>query len=185
MEFHTEKRHHFDNEADAVTYLTGALEPYFQIMPEAQMRHLDGTRVRMDMLLLPRADAPVKHRRCLMGIELKAGHKDLRHYHLALKQAIDYRHSKVVDKRANKQRNKIPDYVFVFPAFLTPEEFRSQWWRGSIRLAGMFNVGTIHEVYRWGGWALEFRVSDTVIWRSDQGVVGHINFGTGRKRGAA
>lgn len=183
VEFHQEKRHMFDNEPEAVTYLREQLRPYFIIMKEVQMQHLDGSRVRMDMLLLPREESPVAHRFGLIGIELKSGHKELRNYHKALKQAIDYRHSVVVDKRVKRHRNKTPEFVFVFPSFV--DGYHQYWHRGSIRLAGMFNVGSIHEVHRWGGWALEFRVSDTAIWRSDQGVVGGINFGAGRRRGAA
>ncbi len=185
VEFYKEKHHSFDNEPEAVTYLHDLLKPYFHILQEVQMRHLDGTRIRIDMLLLPRKGSPVAHRFGLIGVELKSGHKELRAYHKALKQAIDYRHSRVIDKRVKNYQDETPDFVFVFPGYSETQPFNSQWYRGSIRLAGMFNVGAIHEVYRWGEWALEFRVSDSPVWRSDQGIVGGINFGTARRRGAA
>lgn len=176
-------RFDFPSEAEAVKYLHQRLNPYFKILQEVQMRHMDGTRVRMDMLLRPRHDVLIAQRFGLIGIELKAGHKALRNFHAALKQAIDYRHSVVIDRRAARFNGATPEFVFVYPAF--PNGRYENWHRGSMRLAGMFNVGTIHELTHWNAGTIEFRVSDSPIWRSNQGIVGHINFGTARRRGAA
>lgn len=184
----------FLSEQEAVWRISGLLAPVFHVVPEVWMRHLDGTKLRMDMAAVAKDDGSGFHRFTMIGVEVKRGYKSMRDFNYALKQAIDYRHSVIVDKRSNHFQNATPEFVFVYPDFTTSPAFSSENYRsaydGSIRLAGLYNVGVIREMR--GIWRngkrqseLEFRVSDSAIWRSKSGICGPSIFGTARKRGAA
>lgn len=185
----------FDTEQDAVYEIAGRMHEVFRLLSEVQMRHLDGTRLRMDLLAIPRKEAPEGfHRFSLIGVEVKPGYDNLRDFNRALKQAIDYRHSILADHRVKRHHEQTPPFVFIYPDFHdNPDDpavspiYRGGYY-GSVRLAGQFNVGVIREVYNYWGHGkkeLEFRVSDTPIWRSHTGWVNGVAFGTARRRGAA
>lgn len=188
----------FDTEQDAVQWVVERMAPRFKLVSEVRVEHLDGSKIRMDMVAIAREPNDLLpdhrfHRFHLIGVEVKYGYDSLRSFNRALKQAIDYRHSRIIDKRSKHHQGVVPEYVFVFPDFdpavdLTASEIYRGGYYGAVRLAGMFNVGVIRELRpSWNvrGSQLEFRVSDTPIWRTDYGVVGPFAFGTARRRGAA
>jgi len=134
-----------DSEKAASEWFGRWADPWFDLHKEVQLRHHDGTRLRIDYVGVPR----VPFNGDMVGFEIKRGKFDgFKEYSQALKQAIDYRHAKIEDKRFPAWEGKIVPYVFLW--FPDEEELTSSvydgWRPGAERLAGKFNVGRVRAV---------------------------------------
>jgi hypothetical protein len=140
--------------------------PYFRLLPEVWMKHLDGSRLRMDFLARPQDPSLFPVTPPLIGFEVKRDHDEFKTLSKALKQAVDYRHSAIDDRRIPKLCGITPLFVFVYP----PYEDEENMWAGAVRLAGRYNVGVAAASTLWNGAeALELRVADGRLWDSERG----------------
>lgn len=178
-------RQAFITEADASAYLAARLSPFFRLIPEVRLQHFDGSRLRIDYVALPRGEFRVP----LFGIEVKLNYPSYKDFSHALKQAIDYRHSVIIDPRSQLYRGQLLPFVFVWPDFrdLSESPLETAWVFGSERLAGKFNVGLIREQHDWQGTPfIGLHLSGSPFWRSHSGSVSGDQFGMAtRKRGSA
>lgn len=180
----------FRDEVASTERFLELMEPYFVLVPEVQMQHYDGSKMRIDFLGRPR------HREDMpwlpwAGFELKARFKEIKDFCKALKQGIDYRHGVVVDKRLQNIRGMTPPFLFIWP---DPSEedygFVKGIHGGAVRVAGQYNVGVLrHESYAFYsrfGTRISLAVSGTLLWDSVVGSRGNSKtFGTARRRGSA
>jgi hypothetical protein len=139
----------FKTEIMARAHLENLLEPWFILEPEVELRYEDANRLRIDYLARPRPDSNFPYP--WFGIECKRGFAGMGDYNDALKQAIDYTHSVVVDGRFDDLVNERVLRVFVFPGMPSnenpkrPSSMAALWAGGVNRLAGKFHVGMIYE----------------------------------------
>lgn len=184
----------FVSEDEAVAELIERLAPDFQFIPEVHLRHFDGATCRIDFIAAPRPQRPAYERFGrwgFIGVEVKVGCTGIGEFCKALKQCIDYCHCYINDKRATRYASAIPQCVFLWPDWQYQKN--EDGYSGAVRLAGHYNVGIIRQVATpwylhqpgYPSSELEFRVSDTAIWRSHRGLCGPREFGTARRRGAA
>lgn len=175
----------FQSEHEASAYLAGRLSPYFWLIPEVWMQHFDGSKLRMDFAAVPRGafHSP------WFGIEVKCAYNDYRDFTEALRQAVDYRHSRVVDKRSRLYVGERPPFVFVWPDIRDQSPASTMynlWAQGSERSHGKLKVGLIRELGDWcGAPYLEFTLSASPMWRSTQGICNGPDFGQAQRIGAA
>jgi hypothetical protein len=99
----------------------------------------------------------------MFGVEVKRGYYAIRTYNRALKQAIDYTHSRVVgvwrgdEFIGSRFKGQRVERVFIYPG--APEEWNDgyDWIAGVNRLAGLFHVGMIYD-------GPEFYMSAMSVW---------------------
>lgn len=152
------------------------------------MTHLDGTKLRIDYIAVPRPE--LQFPAPFVGIELKRGYSQFRDFSKALKQCVDYRHSVIADARSTKSQGMTPPFVFLYPP-LAGENEQSVYAgmeAGAVRFAGQFNVGILRESRSY--WSPEpvirFEIAATRLWSNNYGAnaLGDA-FGSGRRRGSA
>ena len=177
----------FESETEARNYLIERLESHYILYEEVWMQHCDGTRLRIDLIALPRNQfARVGDHHCI-GIEIKARYREGKNYIRALQQCIDYRHSAITDKEAKALDGLTPSLVLLFPEFEPRDEhYNDKWQAGLVRLAGRYNVGSVN--LKWNRWEdrlmTRFTVAGTPIWDDSRGSCGPKQFGMARKRGS-
>jgi len=120
----------FESEAEARADLEALLGPWFILQAEVPC-WFGGQWLRIDYMASPRGDVDFPYDS--FGVEVKRGYRGFNQYTAALKQAIDYTHCEVGDRRIG--------VVFVYPG--TPREGAG----GADRLAGQFRVGTIRRAH--------------------------------------
>lgn len=133
------------------------------------MRHLDGTRVRIDYIAIPKSSFPAD---CI-GIEIKCRYQKFQEVTAALKQAIDYRHSAIIDRRSTAHLGHTPKFVLVYPYPNYDDGAPvGRWMAGAVRMAGRYNVGYLNLYRNWSGQpVIEAQVSGQTIWHSLYGVL--------------
>lgn len=175
----------FSSEQDAEQRFEEVFGRHFILRKQVQMKHLDGTRLRIDYLGRPKDPAQMPWL-SYAGFELKATTEAIGELCSALKQAIDYRHAVITDKRFPRLHQRTPPFVFVYPD-AGQEDFggAKTVYGGAIRVAGQYNVGLArHEIY-YGSSRVALHISGTLLWCSAQGSRGVAkNFGIGRRRGS-
>lgn len=151
------------------------------------MEHLDGSRLRMDYAAVPRA----AFHSAWFGIEVKFRYGSYSEFSDALRQAVDYRHSKVVDARSHIYLHTRPPFVFVWPDIRdTSSSYAAspyeKWAEGSERSHGKLKIGLIRERLTWDGASIiEFSLSGSPVWRSNEGLKNGLAFGSSQRIGAA
>lgn len=142
--------HDFENEKLARAYVESQLGIHFWLVPEVQLEHWSGKRLKIDYIAIPRS---ANFRVPIFGIEVKRGYNAFRDFSSVLRQSIDYRGSTICDKRSTRFQGERLPYVFVFPAIASVEGASAHsyqaWMKGAIRLAGQFNVGVIDDQTFW------------------------------------
>lgn len=149
----------YPNERVARAVVEELLSPYFWLFPEVHLRYYTGERLRIDYVAKPRGPFPVP----FIGIEVKRGYGAFRDFTHALKQAQDYRHATLIDRRAKSAPGGRLPFVFVFPRPVTHEA----WVAGVERFVGLDNVGLI-SIEEYAGVTL--RVSADRFWSSAYGL---------------
>lgn len=171
----------FGNEKASSAYLATLLDPWFKLVPEVWMRHFDGHSLRMDYAAIPRGDFHCPW----FGIEVKHHYDGYTDFSEALRQAVDYRSSRVVDARVKVHANERPPFVFVWPDVRDATGSYEEWAAGSERSHGKLKVGLIRERNDWDGQPIvELWLSGSIFWRSSQGIRGGNGFGRSQKVGA-
>jgi hypothetical protein len=152
-------------ESEVSAIFKSMIQPYFDLVAQGQMRHVDGKRLRIDYLGVPLVVFPAE----VVGFELKGPYQGFKDYTQALKQGIDYRHSTIEDKRLARFEGVRPDFIFIcYPAFERQNSTLREWANGAIRLAGRYNVGMLNLLgYRYG---VELTVGAERLWHSRNGL---------------
>lgn len=164
---------------------------YFLLLPEVQMRHMDGSKLRIDYVGYPR-DETLRAAWGLVGFEIKRGYVGFKDIGRVLKQAMDYRHAVLADSRIKTRSGfvgKPLGFVFVWPPL--PGFYErggsyslNSWTEGAVRVAGHYNVGTV--AFRQYTEAPGLYVSGSRLWDASDGPADNAaDFGSGRGRGSA
>lgn len=159
----------FISEKAARLHLEELLNGRFRLFPEVWLEHAEGNRVRIDYVALPLFPFFTE----AFGVEVKRGYEKVENLGMALKQAIDYRECRIVDKRAKKWQGKRLPYVFMYPD--------SVQGAGAWTLARYFRVGAIST----GRGRLQFLCGRHVIWDEYGGIKGMMKFFNERERRGA
>jgi hypothetical protein len=159
----------FKTEKDAERYLENILSPYFRLLKQCRLKHLEtGQPLRIDYLARPLSDC--NYQFDVFGIEVKRGDytKANIQYNKPLWQAVDYTHCKINDKRANGFNGKRLERVYLFPG-LSGEDCQTIW--GVNRLVGIGHVGTIliNRKFQSLGSYPAFYMCDTRQWCPESG----------------
>ena len=138
----------YRTERDAGRALRRLLRPYFFLLSECKLQHIEtGQNLRLDFLVRPKPETDFPFD--LFGVEVKRGKYGAnRAYNQALWQAHDYTHCQVADKRAAKASGRRIERVYLFPGL--PEESKRSVW-ATHRLIGMGHVGQILIQTKWPG----------------------------------
>lgn len=175
----------FENERDATERFREIMQPYFILREQVQMRHYDGSSLRIDFIGRPK-NPELMPWLPWCGFELKANIEAVGDLCRALKQGAGYKDARIVDKRFPRLQGQQPQFVFVYPD-AGDEDFGccKSWYGGVVRMAGQFNVGLVRLEDYYGQRRVVLHVSATRLWSSDAGSNGQANmFGTARRRGA-
>lgn len=170
--------HSFENEKLARAYVETYLKVHFWLVPEVQLTHWSGKRLKIDYIAIPRS---ANFRAPILGIEVKRGYGAFKDFSAVLRQSIDYRGSTICDKRSTRFQGVRLPYVFVFPAIASIDgpsltSVYQSWMKGAIRLAGQFNVGVIDDQTFW--------LSGHPWWSMDTGHHGLDSWWTANKVGS-
>ncbi len=151
---------------------------HFFLRPEVRMRHWNGDNLRIDYMAMPMVRFPL----CWVGFEIKVGMDRFGSVTDAMRQAIDYQQSTIIDKRFTYGYEHRPRFVFVYnPDWNELDGCYSSWMPGVLRMVGKFNVGVVN-TDRYG---LKITVSDSTLWDEEWGLRGYGNtFGTAKKVGS-
>jgi hypothetical protein len=181
----------FADEQAARVLLEQLLEPKARLIKEVHLRHPLVERVlRIDYVAVIRGfrqDGVDS----LVGIECKFAFDHFNQWSAGLKQAVDYRHAVIDDKRAGPSQGKRLEYVFVWPDVRDLGNLdrhrweRPLWAAGVERFTGQFNVGTVRRLRDDSG--LEFArffCSADPLWDTLYGAWRTSAWGTARRPGA-
>lgn len=172
----------FKNEKAAEKYLLDMLAPYFTLLPQCNLKHIEtGQRLRIDFIAKPKSH--VKFPLPLIGIEVKSGKYGGKYapcppyanqiYNRALFQALDYTRCTLDDARVTKHAGERLRTVFLWPG-LEGKNTDSIW--GVNNLIGLGHVGVILRKLIGGfsydyitqdigpAYELEFRMGDERLW---------------------
>jgi hypothetical protein len=151
VEAQSRRRPHrnFRSEKAASDFLQRRLEPFFVLIPECRVKHIEsGNVLRVDYLARARkntiktyAGHAARLRFDFFAIEVKSNfYGDHKNYRKHLWQALDYTHCTVIDKRAARVQGKRVQQVYVFPG---GHDRDGDAVRACNRLVGQGNVGQI------------------------------------------
>ncbi len=152
----------FKNEKAAETYLLDMLEPYFTLLPQCGLKHVEtGQRLRIDFIAKPKRDSEFPFP--LIGIEVKRGnyHYASQAYNRPLFQALDYTRCTLDDARVKKHAGERLQKVYLWPGLFS-KDGDSVW--GVNRLIGLGHVGIILHAVRWG----EAAKGEPQFWMCDE-----------------
>jgi hypothetical protein len=181
----------YSDETMARAVLEGHLTPKARLIREVHLRHPQNPMVlRIDYVAII-ANFRRGTNRSLVGIETKCSFDHFNQWSAALKQAVDYRHAVVEDKRAGPSMGQRLDYVFLWPDLRDLGDLdehrweRPIWAAGVERFVGQYNVGTIRRLRDDRGTEfLRFFVSADPIWDTVNGAWQNSAWGTARRPGA-
>jgi hypothetical protein len=161
----------FQDEAEAKAYLEQFLRPWFYLKPEVWLTYPSSANsLRIDYLAKPKPDTAFPFP--IFGIECTASTYQGGIFNRAVKQAIDYAHCQICDRRPSLtgRSGQRVERVYIFPPPPQPpdQDYMRGWHASVERVAGLFHVGLIH--IRFTG-SPEFRMSGDRQWDADQGPI--------------
>lgn len=157
------RRRYADEDATRLAFQAGSAS-YFELTREVVASGPEGDNLRIDAVA-----------RCLqtgwhIGLEFKRSHLFKQEFSKALKQAVDYRLSRISDPRLPQLAGQQLPAVALFPDWLGEHDDDvsdySSEAAGMRLLAAKFRVGTIRETT---DGCLTFLMGEQAIWRSEGG----------------
>jgi hypothetical protein len=133
----------FTTEKKAEAYLLKMLNPYFSLMPQCWLTHIEtGQKLRIDFLAKPKKTCDFPYP--IVGIEVKRGNYSKADgvYNRALFQCLDYTRCTISDFRIKKHADERLEKVYLWPG-LDGNSHMTTF--GANRLIGIGHVGTILE----------------------------------------
>lgn len=158
----------FPTEVEASKMFEEIMSPYFHLLPEVNLRHHDGSPMRIDWVGIPRSKEELSWLD-IAGFEIKRDLRPIGKLTAALEQGRDYRDAKIIDHRCKNFRGKRLPFVFIFPDPTIEFESRFLMHEGAVRLAGKNNVGMLKHEFHHGHPRVMLKCSAGRLWGSDIG----------------